>query len=326
MGETISLIERIERLLPKEPVEALAWCGELRGIALEKRKEDLLVQEKGLRGRGYIATSRVQEGRQSVASAVAWYREKHLLDRGSSLINSVGADFYQLRSYHSAREWLALAVHSAVNAQAPQVLYKSLYNLGKVDQQEGDLASARKYLEKSLEVANRTDAGSGMYSLLGSLGSVHRGLGNYQEAERLLKSGKQMAQDKREWAHALSLGTDVGELLLSLRRYRESIVLFREAASAAEEQRMVRYGLTALIGLGKAQCMLGEGEAALQALGKAEKYISRYPSLGNPMTFEIYKYLALVYQKHYADQEEAYRHYVRYRNAVDSYRQETGVL
>gem|GEM_PF-6174853 len=318
MGDTLSLIERIEQLLPKKPAEALSWCGELRGIALEKRKEDLLVQEEGLRGRGYIAIAKEHEGRQTLAHAVQWYRRIQQPERSSLLINSVGADYYQLNANDHARQWLAAAVHSAVSAQAPQVLYKSLYNLGKVDQREGNLDTARIYLEKSLEVASRTDAGSGMYALLGSLGSVQRGLGNLQEAERLLKNGKQLAQDNREWTHALRLGIDAAELLISMKRYREGGILFQEAAAAAGERSMFYQELRALIGVGKTGFVLGESERALQALARAEGIIRRYPSLGNPVTYETYKYLALVYEKLYAHSEEAFRYYVRYRNAVDA--------
>ncbi len=317
MSDSIPLVERIERLLPKKPVEALEYCRELRGIALEKRKYELLAREEGFRGRGYIAISRVHEGRQSLSQALDWYRRRKLLDSCSSLINSVGADYYQLHEYSNARSWLASAVQTAVEANAPLVLYKALYNLGKVEQQVGNLSKARIYLEKSLEVAGKSTETGSVSSLLRSLGAVCRDLGDNRKAELLLKQGQMLASRDSEWAHSLGMILELAELMMQEKRYQEARSMYQEAAAAARARRMPRFEVTAMTGLGRVLLALGDSAVLMQVLQRTEQMLKKFPALLSPETAEVYKCLAIAYQKLFGDQERSYRYYIEYRKTLD---------
>lgn len=153
MDERFSVIDEIQKLLPRKPQDALECCLELRGIALEKRKVGLLAVEEGFRGRGYMAIDRIPEGKESLGKALGRYRQWKNFNNYSELINAVGADYLVLGSYSRARLWLTAAVRSSIETNTQDVLYKSVYNLARVEIKEGNLKEGKQYLEKSLEIA-----------------------------------------------------------------------------------------------------------------------------------------------------------------------------
>ncbi len=320
MAEFTPLVERIERLLPKHPSEALEGCRELRGIALEKRKYDLFAWEEGLRGRGYLAVKDERLGRQTVAGALQWYRQRNLLVRSSQLINAVGADYYQLREYSKARTWLAAAVQSAADAGSPEVLYKALFNLGRTDQQEGFLPSAHAYLEHALRITDQVPAAPGRIQICFTLGEVSWKLGSLREAESMFRAAGQLAGEQQEWKAALQAAGSLAELLCRQRRWEEAKALYEQSAAAARSRGMEQQLLLSLSSLTRVLATLGAGEAALktglEAVRMAE---SSKAGRRHPEVFEVYKYLALASRKLYNDQEGAYRWYVKYRNALDEY-------
>ena len=318
MAEFATLVERIERLLPKHPSEALEGCRELRGIALEKRKYDLFAWEEGLRGRGYLAVKDERLGRETVAGVLQWYRQRNLADRGSLLMNAVGADYYQLREYPKARIWLASAVRSAADAGAPEVLCKALFNLGRTDQQEGFLPSSRSYLEHALRVSQQVASAPGRVQICFALGEVSMKLGSLREAEGMFRAAGQLARNRQEWKAALQAAGSLAELLCRQHRWEEAKALSEQSAAAARSRGMELQLLLSLSSLTRVLVHLGEGEAAmstgLEAVRRAE---SSGVGKRHPEVLEVYKYLAIASRNLYTDQEGAYRWYVKYRNALD---------
>ncbi len=319
MDESTPLVERIEKLLPGKPDEALEYCRELKGIALEKRKYELLAREEGFRGRGYIAVARVKEGRQTISRTVQWYRRRNLLDSSSSLINSVGADYLQMHLYRDARQWLAAAVKSAVTARTPQVLYKSLYNLGRVEQSDGSLNSAKKYLEKSLTIGESVSEAS-LTPVLKSLGEVCMKLGEHRRAGEVLVQARALASEHHEWRQAVSTGLTAAELMVQTRQFDQARVLYQESAEAARVHKYLDYEIRSLCGLSQVMIAVNDAASAIQVLHRAQRMLKTSPHLMNPETAAVYKHLALAYRMVFGEQEKSYRYYLEYRRALDSIR------
>ncbi len=319
MKDPMPLVKRIEQLLPKKPVEALDYCSELRGIALEKKKYDLLAREEGYRGRSYIAISKVSEGKQTLAHALGWYRRWQQYDSYAGLINSVGADYYQLKEYQNARQWLAAAVQTATRTHAPQVLYKSLYNLGKIEELTGNFLSARRYMEKSLDIASSSRMPLDLSPMLLSLGKLHKNQGHFSQAEQVLVRGRKYAQDKQEWPQALRMGLEIASLFMDQKNYPESRIMYHEVLRTAQERNLLYYELLARIGLVKVLLLIQDSQEIVRVIEEAVHILKNRPNLQNPETIEAFKLAALVSQKVLSDKTRAYVYYVHYRKAIDQY-------
>ncbi len=314
MPDARSLIEKIDTLLPLRPEEALEYCRELRSIALERRIYELLIQEEGLRGRSYFAESRNQEGRKFLSQAVTWYRQRHKPEPGSLLINSVGADFLQLSRFPEARLWLAAAVQNAVTSKLPRVLYKSLYNLGKVEQRSGNLAAARDYFERSLATAHTVhEAVTHRGVLLQSLASVSSGLGDLRKTEKYLHAGQQEALRLGQWERSLSMAREISRQMIVQREYHQARVLLFQSMETAREHGLVREELLVSISLAQVLFRLDQRGVLLQVLLRGQRLLEEHQDLRDRETAELYKYLAVSYEKIFNDQDRSSRYYQLYR-------------
>lgn len=315
MADPRLLITQLDRLLPGKPEEALEYCRELRSLALERRVYELLIQEEGYRGRSYVAESRQLEGRKTLSRAVLWYRERRRPEPGSLLINSVGADCLQLQRMDEARTWLAAAVKSALEYRLPGVLYKSLYNLGKAEEQSGNLAAARDYLERSLATARDVeDAANHRGVMLQSLASVHRSLGDMRRASAYLMNGRQEAQQRGQWDLALSMAREIADQMFSCGEFGQARELMFESLDTARQQRLEYQELLVSISLARVLFRLDQRGVLLHLLLRAQRLLEARREYQDRETAELYKYLAISYEKIFNDQERSMGYYRLYRH------------